>query len=413
MGLITRHCFAGSLAILAGICTIPTHAQDLPGPVPLNEYERTLNALEQYRQYAAEDDGSALPDPGEPVDRGDPYEGVPRLVHLLTLLGDLPPSTPAPNDDVYDGAVVIGVQRFQNRHGLEPSGRIDAKTLAELNTPLSSRVRQLELTLERWRRHPYDPSRPVIILNVPEFRLRAYRDNHLELEMKIVVGQAPERKTPLLSSELAAIIFRPYWNVPLRIQRDELVPEIVKDPSYLSSHNLEMVNTEGIVLHASISRDTLAQLRAGQLRLRQTPGPENALGLAKFVFPNDYDVYMHDTPVQSVFYRSRRDLSHGCVRLEKAEDLAEWVLQNEPGWSRERIEDAMKGSESVSVKLDQGIQVVTMYATAVVLDSGEVHFFDDIYGEDQALEKKLSAVKAHALDKSGKPFASHFSTLKH
>jgi murein L,D-transpeptidase YcbB/YkuD len=354
----------------------------------MDEYTRTLIALRQYRILAAEDDGALLPETAEPVEPGDHYDGVPRLIRLLTRIGDLVDEVP--NDsDLYQGALVTAVQRFQGRHGLEPDGRIDKATLTQLNTPLKFRVHQLELALERWRRHPYDPVRPAIVLNLPEFRLRAFRANHLELEMKIVVGQAPDHKTPLLSSELETIIFRPYWNVPLRLQRDELVPEIMKDPTFLSANHIEMVTPTGVVVRDKVSDDMLAQLRSGRLRLRQTPGPKNVLGLAKFTFPNAYEVYMHATSAPWLFARPSRDLSHGCIRVEKAEDLAEWALRDEPGWSRDRIVKAMEGSETTAVKLDRPIQVVTIYVTAVALENGEVHFLEDIYGEDETLDKEL------------------------
>ena len=347
--------------------------------------------MERYRVFAAEDDGAVLPIPPKPVHPGDHYEGVPRLVRLLTRVGDLSEGDASTDADSYQGEVAKAVERFQRRHGLEPDGRIDKKTLAQLNTPLTFRVHQLELALERWRRRPYDPSLQAIVLNVPEFRLRAFRANHLDLEMKIVVGQAPEHKTPLLSSQLESVIFRPYWNVPLSIQTAELVPEILKNPSFLSSNHFQMVTMQGDVVEEGLSEEILSQLRSGDLRLRQTPGSGNTLGLAKFVFPNDYQVYMHATSMPGLFARPRRDLSHGCIRVEKAADLAEWALRDEPGWSRDRILKAMHGSESIAVTLARPIQVVTMYVTAVVLENGEVHFLDDIYGEDQALDERLAA----------------------
>ena len=376
---------------LALACLVPQHARENPPLVHMDEYRRTLDALERYRVLAAEDDGAILPETERPVQPGDHYEGVQRLIQLLRRLQDLPADSAFDEDsDLYKGALVDALQRFQNRHGLDPTGRIDSMTLAQLNTPLAFRVRQLELAVERWRRNPYDPSRSAVVLNLPEFRLRAFRAGNLDLEMKIVIGKASETKTPLLSSKLEAVIIRPYWNVPLRIQREELVPEIREDPSYLSAHDLEMVDAQGVVAQDELSDHLLARLLTGKLRLRQTPGPRNSLGLAKFVFPNQRDVYLHDTPVRSVFYRPRRDLSHGCIRVERAEDLAEWVLREEPGWSRDRIVEAMQGSESIAVRLSRRIQVVTIYVTAMVLENGEVHFFEDIYGEDEVLEKQLA-----------------------
>lgn len=376
-------------ATLASVCLLLAQAPEQSSAVPMAEYARTQNALERYRALAAEDDGVILPETGKSVEPGDHYDGVPRLSRLLALLGDL--SDGAVSDaEVYQGQLVRAVQRFQRRHGLEPHGRIDKATLAQLNTPLSFRVHQLELALERWRRRPYDPSLPAIVLNLPEFRLRAFRANQLDLEMKIVVGQAPEHKTPLLSSQLESVIFRPYWNVPLSIQRSELVPEIIKDPSFLSVQHFQITAQDGVV-EDEISEDMVSQLRSGNLRLRQAPGPANVLGLVKFVFPNDYQVYMHATSEPWLFARLRRDLSHGCIRVERAADLAEWVLREESGWPRDRIVKAMHGSESISVTLTRPIQVVTMYVTAVALDNGEVHFFDDIYGEDEILERRLAA----------------------
>ena len=368
------------------------HAREQSYGSQTDEYVRILDPLERYRVLAAEDDGAVLPEIDQPVKLGGHYEGIPRLIRLLQMTEDLPADTIFTKTDQYGYALVRAVHRFQRRHGLEPNGRIDKATLAQLNTPLKFRVHQLELALERWRRRPYDPARPAIVLNLPEYRLRAFNaDNHLDLEMKIVIGQAPEHKTPLLTSELERVIFRPYWNVPISIQRDELIPKIMNDPDYLSANHLEIVTTKGTVVQGDVSDDILADMQSGWLRLRQTPGPGNVLGLVKFAFPNEYEVYMHGTSAPSLFGRARRDLSHGCIRLEKADALAEWVLRQETGWTRNRVMRAMHGAESITVELKRRIQVVTMYATAVVLENGEVHFFEDIYGEDAALDQELVA----------------------
>jgi murein L,D-transpeptidase YcbB/YkuD len=363
---------------------------------PTAEYERTLRALNQYRILAAEDDGATLRATQKPVEPGEYYADVPRLIRLLSLLGDLPSEEVPADSESYQGALPEAVKRFQSRHGLEPDGRIDTTTLDQLNTPLRIRVRQLELALERWRRRPYDRARPAIVLNLPEFRLRAFGGTKAagpdpELDMKVVVGHAADRKTPVLRSQLEMVIFRPYWTVPASIQHNELLPEIMRDPSWVAANNFELVTSQGeLVGDRPPAEDVLSALGSGELRLRQKPGPKNVLGLVKFVFPNDYGVYMHDTSAPWLFDRARRDLSHGCIRLEKPEDLAEWVLRKQSGWSRDRIAAAMQGTESISVKVHRSIQVVTMYVTAVVMKNGEVHFFEDIYGEDAALEKELA-----------------------
>jgi murein L,D-transpeptidase YcbB/YkuD len=362
--------------------------------VPPDEYERTLRALDQYRALAAEGDEVFVPVTGT-IKPGDSYSDAPFLIRRLSLLGDLPADAVPGDSEVYEGELVEAVKRFQSRHGLKPDGRIEATTLGQLNVPLRFRVRQLELAAERWRRHPYDSARPAIVLNLAEFRLRAYGGANAgpdpELEMKVVVGKAPDHKSPILLSQLDVVIFRPYWKVPVSIQRNELLPLIRKDPAWVSANNFELVTPEGEVADEELdSEDTLSELDTGKLQLRQKPGPKNSLGLVKFVFPNEYGVYMHDTAAHSLFSRERRDLSHGCIRVEKPADLAEWVLREQADWPRERIEEAMQGAEPLSVKVKRPVQVVLMYFTASVMKNGEVHFFRDIYGEDAALEKELA-----------------------
>jgi L,D-transpeptidase YcbB len=372
-----------------------------------DEYERTLHVLNHYRALAAEDDGALLPATEEPVEPGDYYAEVPRLIRLLTLIGDLPPAAVPADPDVYQGALVEAVERFQSRHGLKPDGRIDKITLEQLNTPLRIRIRQLELALERLRRRPYNPARPAIVLNLPEFRLRAYGGTTAarpdpELDMKVVVGD-PEHRTPILLSQLNIVIFCPYWTVPVSIQHNELLPEIRRDPSWVSANHFELVTKQGEVAEdGSVSEDMLSKIGTGELSLRQKPGPKNTLGLVKFGFPNEYGVYMHDTSARWLFAQARRDLSHGCIRVEQPEDLAEWILRRQAGWSRERVVEAMHGTEPISVRVKSPIQVVTTYSTAVVMENGEVHFFPDIYGEDAALEKQLAA-RPHAMVFNGEP----------
>jgi L,D-transpeptidase YcbB len=361
-----------------------------------DEYERTLHALNNYRALAAEYDGAVLPPTEEPVEPGEYYADAPDLIRLLTLIGDLPPSAVPADSELYQGPLVEAVKKFQSRHGLEPDGRVDKTTLEQLNTPLRARVRQLELALERLRRRPYDPARPAIVLNLPEFRLRAFSGTNAagpnpELDMRVVVG-APEHRTPILLSQLKIVIFCPYWNVPASIQHNELLQEIRKDPSWVSANHFELLTKQGVVVDdQTVSDHILSELGTGQLSLRQKPGPKNTLGLAKFVFPNEYGVYMHDTSARWLFAQARRDLSHGCIRVEQPEDLAEWVLRGQAGWSRDRVVAAMQGTEPISVNVKCPIQIVTTYSTAVVTENGEVHFFPDIYGEDAALEKELAA----------------------
>jgi len=181
------------------------------------------------------------------------------------------------------------------------------------------------------------------------------------------------------------LTFRPYWHVPLSIQRKELAPEIERDRTYLAKHGYEVVDAQDEVVAREVDDAMLSDLRSGKLELRQVPGEDNALGLVAFMFPNEHQVYMHDTPATSLFAKSRRDFSHGCIRLEKPLELAKWALRDQPEWTEERILAAMHGTKTFSVRLEKPIPVLIVYATAIVTASDEVHFFDDIYGQDAEL----------------------------
>lgn len=366
---------------------------------PFPAYRQTEAALNKYLELARQDDGEQLPVPAKPIRPGDSYAGVPRLRKLLHLLGDLQEQDQtSPAGMIYEGALVDAVKHYQQRHGLDPSGRIDAATVKQLNTPLRQRVVQLELSLERWRWLPHQFARPPIIVNIPAFRLYALNDKYeVGLSMKVVVGKAYRHKTPAFANEIRSIIFRPYWNVPLSIQRNELVPHVEKDPSYLTKNSYEIVDNRGnVVSEGAVNEDILEKLRSGKLAIRQKPGPDDALGLIKFNFPNQYDVYMHDTPAKSLFSRSRRDFSHGCIRVEDAVALAAWVLRDQPEWTVEKIRAAMNGEETFQVNIKNPIPVLILYGTAIARENGEVEFYNDIYGYDAELERALTQAYSHS-----------------
>lgn len=377
--------------VLASGPDIASGLQDVEPPFPA--YHRTILALQKYRKLAREDDGEALPVSGKTIKPGDSYAGVSRLFRLLRLVGDLSPQAGAPSSAVYEGALVDGVKHFQERHGLESTGFLDEETLKALNTPLSRRVAQLELTLERWRWVPHEFVRPPIVVNIPEFRLRANDEKyHWVLSVKAVVGTAYQHQTPAFASEVRSIIFRPYWNVPLGIQREEFLPKIEENPGYLAENSYEIVDREGNVVGENPAKDEVKEkLRSGQLGIRQSPGPDNALGLIKFDFPNQFEVYMHGTPSTELFSKSRRDFSHGCIRVEDPVSLASWILRDQPEWTAENIRSAMYGEKTIRVALSKPIPVLIVYGTAVVMEDGDVRFFEDIYGHDAALELALTA----------------------
>ena len=210
--------------------------------------------------------------------------------------------------------------------------------------------------------------------------------------MNVVVGKAYGYQTPVFADEIRYVVFRPYWNVPPSILEAEFVPEIKQDRSYLEKKGFAVINRSGQVIVAGpVNDEILQKLRSGELEVREEPGPRNSLGLVKLIFPNSYDVYLHSTPEQELFSRSRRDFSHGCIRVEEPAQLAAWALRNNPGWDLKRVEAAMKtGKDNAQVNLIQPAPVLIVYGTAVVTEQGEVHFFDDIYGLDAQMEEILA-----------------------
>jgi L,D-transpeptidase YcbB len=361
---------------------------------PFAGYRRTEQALARYFELAHTDDGEKLPDVTKPIDPGQSYAGVPRLVRFLRLVGDLPADATLPSDtQAYSGPLVDAVKRFQRRHALDADGRLGASTIKQLNVPLQDRVLQLQLTLERWRWLPPEFSAPPIIVNIPDFRLRALdENNNVAIDMRVVVGKAMRTQTPVFTRDMTYVVLRPYWNVPPSILRSEIIPAIQRDRGYIARKRYEVATHDGkVVTSGDISDEVLAQLRAGKLMVRQKPGPANALGLVKLIFPNEHNVYLHSTPSAQLFSRSRRDFSHGCIRVEKPAELTAWVLRNNPGWTLERVRQGMQsGNDDVTVSLAKPVPVFIVYGTALAYDNGEVHFSDDIYGHDASLATALA-----------------------
>lgn len=359
---------------------------------PYPGYKRTIQALQTYLQLAKKSDGTPLPAIQKTISPGDSYPGVPQLLQLLRQMGDLPADASVSTDGtIYQGAIMEAVKNFQRRFGRTPDGRITVQTLADLNVPLANRIRQMQLTLERWRWLPLSYQHSPVIANIPEFHLRAYDENFkVALQMNVVVGKAFGHDTPIFSDTMEYAVFRPYWSVPYSIAKAEFLPRIARDPDYLAKKGFEVVDSrQEVVASGTVSAEVLEQLRAGKLFIRQTPGPKNSLGLVKFIFPNNYNIYFHDTPEQEFFAKSRRDFSHGCIRLERPADLAVWVLRNNPGWNMDRVQAAMNATTTQQVNLTHPIPVLILYATVIVTEDGAVHFYDDIYGHDAALEKVL------------------------
>ena len=376
------------------------HASDVRGAVASVEpqflaYRRTVDALRTYLDLARKENDEQLPASLASIRTGDSHPSLPQLRRRLQLLGDLNPST-GTEDLVYDRDVASAVAHFQSRHGLDPNGTLDRGTLAQLNTPLRNRVLQLQLTLERWRWLPQTFAEPPVVVNIPEFRLYAIREDHrVALAMNVIAGRAYRHETPVFTSAIRSVVFRPFWNVPLNIQRQELLPELETHPSYLADHDFEIVDArDQMPVAAGDLAERNRKLHSGKWLLRQKPGPQNSLGLLKFELQNPYDIYLHGTPEQELFAKSRRDFSHGCIRVEDPIALAMWVLRGNPEWTEERIRSAMNGESTLRVSVKHPVPVWILYGTAIVREDGEVHFLKDIYGHDAALQKVLETLPA-------------------
>jgi murein L,D-transpeptidase YcbB/YkuD len=359
------------------------------------QYRALKQALARYRLI--QDEHASLPAPAtRKLEAGDFYAGSEQLRRLLGELGDAGAIAADPAlRNIYDADLAAAITRFQRRHGLTPDGVLGPRTFAALTVPLARRIRQIELTMERWRWIPeFTP--PAVIVNVPQFLLYALPDPadplvaDGPLKIAVIVGESA-KQTPVFDSIIESVVFRPYWNVPASIVREEILPAIRRQPDYLARHDMEIVLGEGddaTVLPSDAA--ALTALRSGRARLRQRPGAANALGLIKFVLPNPYSVYLHSTPEGQLFARERRALSHGCIRVSDASALAAYLLRsNGEGWDVSAIEAATCGTETFTVRLATPVPIFIVYGTVVADSNGELLFFDDVYGYDATLEKLL------------------------
>lgn len=373
-------------ALLAGrIAELPDR---LVPPFPM--YAGLRQALVRYRDLARA--------PFEPLpvvkklEPGQDYPALQALRDRLVRLGDLPPSEPVPRR--YQGGIVEGMKHFQARHGLEADGVIGRGSFQALNVPFDQRARQIVLAMERlrWLRLPSAPR--MVLVNIPEFRLRALdvKDGRAEtrLAMNVIVGKAVlDKETPIFDEDMRSIDFQPFWNVPPSIAGKELLPKLRATPGYFADQDMEFVPVGGGAARREVTPEALEAVAQGRLRIRQKPGKKNPLGPIKFVLPNSHDVYLHYTSTPRLFQKARRDFSHGCIRVEEPVQLARFVLEDQPEWSEERIREAMAAEKPSSVRLARPVPVVIFYQTAVTEADGRVLFFQDIYGLDGKLEAAL------------------------
>ncbi|QCQ23006.1 L,D-transpeptidase family protein [Desulfoglaeba alkanexedens] len=358
---------------------------------PHPEYRRLVQAGRELRAVVV---GSSWPEvpPGPTLHPGDTSRRVVVLRERLARSGDLPAGeAPVAAAEFFDPFLEEAVRRFQKRHGLAVDGVVGPRTLASLNVPPETRLRQILVNLERWRWLPRHLGDRYILVNVAGFSLEAYRSGEKVLTMRVIVGKSYQR-TPVFSEKMRYIEVNPYWNVPSSIAVKEYLPKIRKDPGFLKANHMELLSGWGpssrVLDPRAIDWSRVTQDNFPG-RIRQLPGPWNALGRIKFMFPNAFNVYLHDTPERHLFVRPRRALSHGCIRVENPVDLALFVLQNDTSWTREQVKSLIDSGERHVIPLPHPVMVHLLYWTAWVDEAGVIHFREDIYGRDEILSDAL------------------------
>ena len=352
-------------------------AESLLALTPDNQQYRALRkAMSDHRAQAAAGGWPKVPQ--VKLKPGGRSPAVPLIAKRLSASGDFDGRVPEKGGAVeYAGELLEAVKRFQRRHGLADDGVIGPAVVAEMNVPVETRLAQIQLNLERWRWLPRDLGERYILVNIPEYRLEVWDGDKVPLSMRTVVGKQ-DTPTPIFNDEMTHVVLSPYWNVPPDIVEGETLPSVMRDPGFLDRQNMEVLDASG----KPVDPGSIDLSDPTKYRFRQRPGAENSLGFVKFMFPNQFNVYLHDTPADSLFARASRSYSHGCVRLEQPLALAQYVLADQPEWTKEKIEEAMHSGEERHVKLKRAIPVYLGYWTARVSADGILQLRKDIYGVD-------------------------------
>ncbi|MEK6776553.1 MAG: L,D-transpeptidase family protein [bacterium] len=352
-------------------------------------YSRLRQSLAHYRKKA---EAGGWPDvsKGPSMKKGLTDKRVIELSNRLIASGDLEPGGKNA-DELFDDRLEQAVISFQKQHGLDTDGVVGQATLNALNVPVEARIRQIEINMERLRWIPRDLGQRYIIVNIANFELDVLENSQTVLSMKVVVGK-DFWHTPVFRSDMTYLEFNPYWNVPKNILIRDILPKMEKDPDYLSKINLKAVwvgqgRTE--VIDPKAMDWSQASDSNFHYRLRQDPGPQNPLGRIKFMFPNRFNVYLHDTPVKGLFAKNVRTFSHGCIRIEKPMELAEYLLKSDPSWTADKIQAAIDDGRNKAVRLARTETVYVLYLTAWVDEAGTLQFRDDVYKRDIKLDKTL------------------------
>jgi L,D-transpeptidase YcbB len=330
-----------------------------PDEPVFRQYRLLKPFLDKYRRLNAQHNWQTLKADKKSYKRGDSSVVVADIRARLIALGDAQDDNQSP---VFDESLEAAVKKFQGRFGMTDDGVIGAQMLRELNVPLSERIQQINVNLERSRWLPYEANGKYLAVNIPEFKLHAFNGDSLLWDMNVVVGKSVH-KTVIFSGDLKYVVFSPYWNVPASILKKEILPGISRNKNYLANHHMEWNGNS----------------------VRQKPGPWNSLGQVKFLFPNSFSIYLHDTPKKSLFKEDSRAFSHGCIRVAEPKKLAMYLLQDDPNWNETKIVNAMNSGKEQYVTLKQTMPVFIAYFTAWVDRAGNLNFRKDIYNRDNRL----------------------------
>jgi L,D-transpeptidase YcbB len=335
----------------------------------LNESFRLLKApLQKYSAIARGGGWPMIPAGAKKYSTGNTAKAIPVIKKRLQITGELPGTD---TSALFDSQLETAVKTYQLAHGYKPTGIITTSLIKDMNIPALARVQQLLINMQRMRWMPTRPEGKLIIVNIPEFELYVDSGKNITFQMDVVVG-AEGHNTTMFSGNLSTVVFSPYWNVPPSIVKKEILPAMERNKNYLEKKDMEITGHEG-----------------GLPVIRQRPGNKNALGKVKFLFPNSFDIYMHDTPDKEFFKRSGRSLSHGCIRLSDPVKMANYLLQDSKKWTPQKIDSAMNSGDEQFVKIPHPVPVIITYYTSWVDDKGTLRFADDIYGHDSKMAVKM------------------------
>ncbi|THU40421.1 hypothetical protein FAM09_11195 [Niastella caeni] len=333
-------------------------------------YKALKDQLQQYVSIHKQGGWPVIPDKARSLKKGASSPQVTLIKKYLAITGDMPGND---TSAVFNDTLAQGITQIQQRFGLKTTGTLSKDLITEMNVPVRDRIEQLLINLGRMRWMPSQSNGTLIIVNIPEFNLHVLENGNKVFDMNVVVGKEGH-STMQFTGTMNQVVFAPYWNIPPRIVTDEILPEIEKDKDYLAKNEMENQGDKD---------------GDGIPEIRQLPGDKNSLGKVKFLFPNSFDIYLHDTPAKSLFSKDKRAFSHGCIRLANAQKMAEYLLRNDPNWNTEKIVEAMNAKEQKSVRLKDKAEVFITYYTAWVDETGHLNFRQDVYEHDKKIREKL------------------------